>query len=385
MVNTTSGTVTPITTATGTAGPPITVGKYPMSIAITPNGQTAYVANYGSGTVTAIATATDRVTAQIEVGRMPQAVLVTPDGKTAYVANFGSNSVSPIDTATNKAAPAIAVGSEPYALAIVPQHQSMYVVNYGSGTVTPVSTATNKAGRAVRVGTEPESVAFTADGGTAVVANEGSNNDTTIDTATGVSSTSPVGNAPVSVLIIVVTYGPTARPDRFTLSVCDSDNGPVPTGRNGYVVVTAGPGYEVRRTRPEEFGPLPAGGSRSPCPISSADKAHCNVYRWALSLGRSRCRPAMAPYMSSMRALATSRRSCYAAHDVAGLGCPGFRLQRARQARSSGPDGSSGRDGHITARQRRPVAAWIAEQEQLPALACTDHDGRPGVGLKLSP
>jgi YVTN family beta-propeller protein len=142
----------------------------------------------------------------------------------------------------------------------------MYVVNYGSGTVTPVSTATNKAGRAVRVGTEPESIAFTANGGTAVVANEGSNNDTTIDTATGASSTSPVGNAPVSVLIIVVTYGPTARPDRFTLSVCDSDNGPVPTGRNGYVVVTAGPGYEVRRTRPEELGPLPAGGSRPPLP-----------------------------------------------------------------------------------------------------------------------
>ena len=168
------------------------------------------------------------------------------------------------------------------------------------------------------------------------------------------------------------------------MSVCDSDNGPVPTGRNGYVVVTAGPGYEVRRTRPEELGPLPAGGSRPPCPISSADKAHRNVYRWALSLGRSRCRPAMGPYMSSMRALAASRRSCYAAHDVAGLGCHGLRLQRAHQARSSGPDGSSGRDGHVTARQRlRPVAAWTAEQGLLPALG-GHRPRRPSRGLAWS-
>lgn len=259
-----SGTVTPITTANNTAGPPITVGRYPAALAITPNGQTVYVANHDSGTVTAIATATDRVTAQIEAGKMPQAVVVSPDGKTAYVANFGSHSVSPIATATNRAGAAIPVGSGPLVLAMAPHHQSLYVVNYGSGTVTPISTATDKAGRPIRVGTHPQSIAFSANGGTAVVANEGSNSDTTIDTATGGASTSPVGNAPVSVLIIVVTYGPTARPDRFTLSVCDSDNGPVPTGRNGYVVVTAGPGYEVRRTQLEGFGPLPRQGSRSP-------------------------------------------------------------------------------------------------------------------------
>jgi len=153
---------------------------------------------------------------------MPQAVLVSPDGKTAYVANFGSNSVSPIDTATNKAGPAIAVGSQPYALAMVPHHRSMYVVNYGSGTVTPVSTATNKAGRAVRVGTDPESIAFTANGGTAVVANEGSGNDTGIDTATSASATAPVGNAPVSVLVEQLGASPR---DPLVLTDCDHDNG----------------------------------------------------------------------------------------------------------------------------------------------------------------
>ena len=37
--------MTPIATATNTAGPPITVGIDPDAIAITPDGKTAYVAN----------------------------------------------------------------------------------------------------------------------------------------------------------------------------------------------------------------------------------------------------------------------------------------------------------------------------------------------------
>lgn len=36
ITNLVSNTVTPITTATGTAGPPITVGGYPFAVAITP-------------------------------------------------------------------------------------------------------------------------------------------------------------------------------------------------------------------------------------------------------------------------------------------------------------------------------------------------------------
>ncbi len=43
------GTVTPIRTATNKALTPIKVGAYPCSIAITPDGKTAYAANYGSG------------------------------------------------------------------------------------------------------------------------------------------------------------------------------------------------------------------------------------------------------------------------------------------------------------------------------------------------
>ena len=52
--------VTAITTATNTAGTPITVARDPFAIAITPDGKTAYVANQVSGTVTPIAIAAPR-------------------------------------------------------------------------------------------------------------------------------------------------------------------------------------------------------------------------------------------------------------------------------------------------------------------------------------
>ena len=71
------GVVTPIRTATNTAGAPIMV---PMghSSAITPNGRTAYVPNGVPRTVTPIRTATNTAGPPISVGNNPRAIAVTP-------------------------------------------------------------------------------------------------------------------------------------------------------------------------------------------------------------------------------------------------------------------------------------------------------------------
>ena len=97
VVNNVSDTVTPIETATDTAGPPIRVGHDPSDIAITPDGKTAYVTNQGSDTVTPIATATNTAGPPIPAGSGPAVIAITPDGKTAYVTNSGSDTVTPID------------------------------------------------------------------------------------------------------------------------------------------------------------------------------------------------------------------------------------------------------------------------------------------------
>jgi DNA-binding beta-propeller fold protein YncE len=89
--NTVAETVTPIATATSTAGRPISVGNAsPLLIAITLNGQTAKVANVGPQqrrTVTPIATATNKAARAIPVGRNPAAIAITPNGRTVCVAN----------------------------------------------------------------------------------------------------------------------------------------------------------------------------------------------------------------------------------------------------------------------------------------------------------
>ena len=59
VVNTKDGTVTPIRTATNTAGPPIPVGNEPIRLAVTPDGTTVYVLNFDDATVTPIRTASN--------------------------------------------------------------------------------------------------------------------------------------------------------------------------------------------------------------------------------------------------------------------------------------------------------------------------------------
>jgi YVTN family beta-propeller protein len=70
--------VTPIHTATNTPSKPITVGRLPRVMAITPDGRTAYVVNWGSGTVTPICTATNTPGKPITVGPYPDAIAITP-------------------------------------------------------------------------------------------------------------------------------------------------------------------------------------------------------------------------------------------------------------------------------------------------------------------
>ena len=71
--------MTPIATATNTAGTPIEVGEGARAIVITPDGKTAYVVVWGEpGTVTPIATATNTAGTPIEVGDGPYTNAITP-------------------------------------------------------------------------------------------------------------------------------------------------------------------------------------------------------------------------------------------------------------------------------------------------------------------
>jgi YVTN family beta-propeller protein len=237
--------VTPIDVATGRAGAPIKVGSGPDAIAITPDGKTAYVANYGNqngngDTVTPVDVATGRTGAPIKVGKGPWAIAITPDGKTAYVANYGSNSgntVTPIDVETGRPSPPVTVGEGPDGIAITPDGKTAYVADHGTGrrgTVTPIDVATGRTGTPIQVGTGPWGIAITPDGRTAYVADFGLNGHghtvTPIDAATGrAGAPIQVGKGPVAIAI---------TPDGKTAYVANYGDGTVTpidvaTGRAG--------------------------------------------------------------------------------------------------------------------------------------------------------
>jgi YVTN family beta-propeller protein len=80
----------------------IDVGNFPQSVAFSPNGKKAYVANGGGGvendTVSVITVATGDVTDTIDVGNNPTSVAFSRNGKKAYVANYLDDTVSVIKT-----------------------------------------------------------------------------------------------------------------------------------------------------------------------------------------------------------------------------------------------------------------------------------------------
>jgi YVTN family beta-propeller protein len=125
-------------------GAPIVVGLAPASLAITPNGAYVYVANYtvgnpGTGTVSKIRTSDNTVVATIPGFSGPFVIAITPNGKFAYVSNFGSNNFAPfgstvsvIDLSTDTIVDTINVGIQPAGLAITPDGRYVYVSNYNT-------------------------------------------------------------------------------------------------------------------------------------------------------------------------------------------------------------------------------------------------------------
>jgi YVTN family beta-propeller protein len=155
--------VTPIDTATNHAGTPINVGAGPNGIAITPDGRTAYVANFDSDTVTLIDTATNTPATTLTGFDRPSAIAITPDGSTAYVANWLTGTVTPVRTATNRRRTPIPVGAEPYDIAVTPDGTTAYVSNLDANTVTPFDVATGTPSAPIPVGAFAHQIAITPD------------------------------------------------------------------------------------------------------------------------------------------------------------------------------------------------------------------------------
>lgn len=193
-------------------GTPIPVGRHPDAVAITPNGETAYVANFGSNNVTPINTASDSAgtsASWIAVGNEPDALAITPDGRYVYVANAGSGTISKISTATSQVTSTIAVGGTPSAIAISPDGLTAYVTDNAVGfmDVIPINLNSGVVEAGIALGdvcntspngavTSPIAVNVSPDGSSVYVLSRGSTTVPGALTTIAAGASAPAGCSP---------------------------------------------------------------------------------------------------------------------------------------------------------------------------------------------
>lgn len=189
-----TGSITPVSAATGKLGRPIQIrGGISQScgtsaLAITPDNRTlftAVVSNDGSETlpIARVDLATGRETGQVKVPGGVSNFIMSGDGTTLYVIS-GHNELFAVKTANDRLERTIQVppkllGSE-QALVLSPDGRTMYIASSregndldSTGAITAISLRTARVGPAVSVGWEPVALAITPDGRTLYAAIDG--------------------------------------------------------------------------------------------------------------------------------------------------------------------------------------------------------------------
>lgn len=185
-------TVSVIDLATNTISATISDAGFnePYTVSINSDGTKVYISNSGGTTVSIIDTATNTVSGTITGFDGPSGFAITPDGTTAYVNNYGCASgvgsgngttVSIVSLSSNTITDTITVGQAPAALAVTPDGTRVYTINYvdgnpGTGTMSIIQVSTNTVIGTIKGFFGPFGIAISSDSKFAYVTNFGSNN-----------------------------------------------------------------------------------------------------------------------------------------------------------------------------------------------------------------
>ena len=180
---------------------PLPPGSVPRSIAITPDGRTAYVTSFVRSAAELYVgdLASKKVIATLSSGGYAARVVMKPDGTQAWFTSFFDDSVTVIDVASNTLGVTIGsilnawdikfnptgtrayvcgptgsgdvinvidtstysviakipVGFRPKSMIVTPSGRHLFVANFGSDTITQIDTITNKVVRNITVGKKP--------------------------------------------------------------------------------------------------------------------------------------------------------------------------------------------------------------------------------------
>lgn len=158
-INADADEVTVIRTDTLSVVKTIAVGSNPQSVALSPNGEYAYVTSAGDGTLSFVkirSSDPDKFSAALDpsigrngrlaTGAEPRGVVVSADGKMIFVANSSQDTVTVIDATTNRIAGSYLIGEsacndgdgerhfQPYGLAMTSNSKYLLVTRFLSFT-----------------------------------------------------------------------------------------------------------------------------------------------------------------------------------------------------------------------------------------------------------
>ncbi len=154
----------PVGPAATAAGP-----RQSSPIALTGDDKTLVNVNPDSNSISLLDVTTDSPAklAEIAVGAEPRSVAIHPNGTTAYVANALGGSIAVVNLTTRAVANTIPVGSEPMAVALSPNGTRLYVANSSSNNLKVVDTITLNVIATIDLspfGTAPRAIAVTNNG-----------------------------------------------------------------------------------------------------------------------------------------------------------------------------------------------------------------------------
>lgn len=112
--------------------------KNPRGMALTPDGQTLYVANNGDQSISLVDTTTFTERRRLTVGFAPRHIVPGGDGKLMYVSLTGNDSVGVLNVETEELVKEIAVGIRPKTIQISRDGRFLYVANYTGNSITIV-------------------------------------------------------------------------------------------------------------------------------------------------------------------------------------------------------------------------------------------------------
>ncbi len=191
VLNKSEANVSLLDERTGAVSATVPVGLGPHEVAVSPDGRTAVVSNYGvrgkdGRTLTVLDVAGARAVRTIDLGelRRPHGLAFLPDGRTVAVTAEANQAVALVDVPSGRVLRTWATGAETsHMLAVSPDGARIFVANVGSGSVTAIDVATGTV-RSTATGAGAEGIAVSPDGTEVWVANRASDTVSVVDAAT---------------------------------------------------------------------------------------------------------------------------------------------------------------------------------------------------------